>query len=89
MLSNVKITPVERSFEDLFGHVIGFPRRRETRFKEGVERDLDTVRIETAMKLVRRGDMAIEEVADLCNLPVRMVQRIAGNPSATSSWLLF
>ena len=89
MLKNVKITPVERSFEDLFGHVIGFPRRRETRFKEGVERDLDTVRIETAMKLVRRGDMAIEEVADLCNLPVRMVQRIAGNPSATSSWLLF
>lgn len=89
MLSNVKITPVERSFEDLFGHVIGFPRRRETSFDKGGERDLDTVRIETAMKLVRRGDMAIEEVADLCNLPVRMVQRIAGNPSATSSWLLF
>lgn len=89
MLSNVKITPVERSFEDLFGHVIGFPRRRETSFDKGVERDLDTVRIETAMKLVQRGDMAIEEVADLCNLPVRMVQRIAGNPSATSSWLLF
>lgn len=44
MLSNVKITPVERSFEDLFGHVIGFPRRRETSFDKGVERDLDTVR---------------------------------------------
>ncbi len=89
MLSNVKITPVERSFEDLFGHVIGFPRRRETRFKEGLEKCLDAARIETALKLIRRGDMAVEEVADLCNLPVRMVQRIAGIPSATSSWLRF